>query len=72
MDSIYKKLQNIKNMMYDVFSIHKLVFLFLVYPESALTDYERRDDMLTEQERLNPLKNSSLLVSSALMCQTPT
>ncbi|NOU79013.1 HAMP domain-containing protein [Paenibacillus sp. LMG 31459] len=64
-DSIDQQLQNIKNMMYDVFSSRNLAFL--VYPESTLTDYERRDAILTEQERLSSLKNSSLLVASATL-----
>lgn len=56
---------NIKNMMYDLFSARKLVFL--VNPNSTLTDYERREAILTEQERLNSLKNSSLLVKTATL-----
>lgn len=64
-DSIDQQLLNIKNMMYDVFSSRNLAFM--VYPESTLTDYERRDAILTEQERLISLRNSSLLVASATL-----
>lgn len=64
-DSIDQQVMNIKNMMYDLFSARKLVFL--VNPSSTLTDYERRDAVLTEQERLFSLKNSSLLVKSATL-----
>ncbi len=64
-DSIDQQIMNIKNMMYDLFSARKLVFL--VNPNSTLTNYERRDAVLTEQERLFSLKNSSLLVKSATL-----
>ncbi|AIQ51391.1 hypothetical protein R70331_07600 [Paenibacillus sp. FSL R7-0331] len=64
-DSIDQQIMNIKNMMYDLFSARKLVFL--VNPNSTLTDYERREAILTEQERLNSLKNSSLLVKTATL-----
>lgn len=64
-DSIDQQVDNIKNMMYNVFSSRKLAFL--AQPESTLTPYEKRDAILTEQERLNSLKNSSLLVSSAVL-----
>jgi len=64
-DSIDQQLQNIKNIMYDVFSGRNLAFL--VYPESTLTDYERRDAMLSEQERLISLTNGNMLVKSAVL-----
>lgn len=64
-DSIDQQVLNIENMMYDLFSSRKLAFL--VNPNSTLTDYERRDAILSEQERLISLKNSSLLVKSATL-----
>jgi Putative regulator of cell autolysis len=64
-NSIDQQVGNIKNMMYDVYSTRNLAFL--AQPESTLTPYEQRDALLTEQERLISLKNSSLLVSSAVL-----
>lgn len=54
-----------QNMMYNLFSDRKLVFL--VYPTNLLNDYELRDAYLSEQERIMLLKNSNSLISTGVI-----
>lgn len=60
--TVDRQFLNTKNLLYNMFSDRKLVFL--VNDTNLLNDYELREAYLSEQERVQSLKDSNGLISS--------
>ena len=65
LSSIDTQISNTRKMQTDFFTDRKLAFL--VYPNTNMSDYERREALLTEEERLLSIKNSNLFIEQADM-----
>lgn len=63
LEGIDNQIKNIRQLQTEFFTDRKLAFL--VYPDVNLSDYERREALLTEEERIQSIRNSSIFIESA-------
>lgn len=65
LDTLDNQMENTQNILFNMFSDRKLVFL--VYPMNLLNDYEMRDAYLSEQERIQMLKNNNSMIETGMI-----
>ncbi len=62
LETLDTRMESTQDILYNLFADRKLAFL--IYPSSLLDDYEMRDAYLSEQERIQMLKDSNPFIQS--------